>query len=80
MGAKRYLRSVYRKGEAVIEVEAVYFGSGASAFEAHQKHARPGAVAFHRGSIFAVCASNEAGRTLIEFAAALEKAWLPNPK
>jgi hypothetical protein len=78
LGATSAIRCVFRRAEASIAVEAVFFGSAASAFEARQKHTSPDAVAFHHGPVFVLCTSTEPRRTVIEFSSALESAWLSN--
>jgi hypothetical protein len=78
LGAKAAIRSVFRRADASIAVEAVFFGSAASAFEARQKHTAPDTIAFHRGPVFVLCTSSEPRRAVIEFSSALESAWLSN--
>lgn len=77
LGASQAFRYTYRSGGASILVEAVFFRSGASAFEARQRHSAPATVAFHRGPVFVVCSSDQPVQSLLAFSHALEQAWLP---
>ncbi|MBI5085818.1 MAG: hypothetical protein HZB13_14615 [Acidobacteria bacterium] len=77
LGPRQWVRTSYTRAASIVRVDLFGMPSDTSAFEARQKwRSQPGALAFHKGGVLAVCSSEtEPVRQLIEFSQTLERAW-----
>lgn len=82
LGARAWGRGQYKREGVEVIVTSFVFPSEANAFEAQQKWPRGAKeMVFYRGAHFAVCSSTVLPISgMLEFAAALETAWLPRDK
>jgi hypothetical protein len=82
LSARAWGRGKYTREGVEVTVTSFLFPSEANAFEAQQKWPRGlKEMAFYQGAHFAVCSSTVLPiPDMLEFAAALEIAWLPRDK